>query len=97
MLGPHGVTNERLDEVSDYYRFRPQEDELWPVKAAKAEAIVEDGQIKRIVITEPGHGYSTPPRAMVKGFAAAKLRVDLAFSKAFKKNGAVKAIELEGN
>jgi len=96
VLGPHGVTNERLDEVSDYYRFRPQEDELWPVKAAKAEAIVEDGQVKRIVVTEPGHGYSTPPRATVKGFADAKLRVDLAFGKAFKKNGAVKAIELEG-
>lgn len=95
VLGPHGVTNERLDEVSDYYRFRPQEDELWPVKAAKAEAIVEGGQIKRIVVTEPGHGYSTPPRATVKGFADAKLRVDLAFSKTFKKNGAVRAIALE--
>ncbi|BBO32446.1 hypothetical protein [Lacipirellula parvula] len=95
VLGPHGVTNERLDEVSDYYRFRPQEDELWPVKAAKAEAIVEDGQIKRIVVTEPGHGYSTPPRASVKGFSDAKLHVELAFSKTLKKNGAVKAIEID--
>src|SRR5262245_39767650 len=29
VLGPHGVTNERLDEVSDYYRFQPQRGELW--------------------------------------------------------------------
>ncbi|WP_428304691.1 hypothetical protein [Lacipirellula sp.] len=95
VLGPHGVTNERLDEVSDYYRFRPQKDELWPVKPAKAEAIVEDGQIKRIIVTEPGHGYSTLPRASVKGYGEAKLSVKLAFSKAFKKNGAIKAVELE--
>src|SRR2546429_5507803 len=24
VLKPHGVTNERLDEVSDYYRYQPQ-------------------------------------------------------------------------
>src|SRR5438046_5515780 len=29
VLQPHGVTNERLDEVSNYYRFRPQNGELW--------------------------------------------------------------------
>src|SRR5437588_6288417 len=23
-LGPHGITNERLDEVSNYYRYQPQ-------------------------------------------------------------------------
>src|SRR3954469_16807182 len=28
VLGPHGVTNDRLDEVSNYYRFRPQRGEL---------------------------------------------------------------------
>ncbi|MBG87589.1 MAG: hypothetical protein CMO80_11910 [Verrucomicrobiales bacterium] len=24
-LGKHGVTNERLDEVSDFYRYKPQD------------------------------------------------------------------------
>lgn len=95
VLSPHGISNDRLDEVSDYYRFRPQEDELWPVKPAKAEAIVEDGEIKRIVVSESGHGYSTPPRASVKGVADAKLVVELAFSKTFKKNGAIKAIKVD--
>src|SRR3954471_10902408 len=42
VLGPHGVTNERLDEVSDYYRFQPQRGELWPTTPAEAYATVED-------------------------------------------------------
>src|SRR5436309_3576180 len=45
VLAPHGVTNERLDEVSDYYRFRPDRGELWPTTAAKAHAIVAGGKI----------------------------------------------------
>jgi hypothetical protein len=28
VLGPLGVTNDRLDEASDYYRYRPQAGEL---------------------------------------------------------------------
>src|ERR1700727_2764514 len=27
-LAPYGVTNERLDEVSNYYRYRPQNGEM---------------------------------------------------------------------
>src|SRR5690606_8516516 len=29
VLAPHGVTNARLDEVSDYYRYHPERGELW--------------------------------------------------------------------
>src|SRR6187402_2416876 len=58
VLAPHKVTNDRLDEVSNYYRYRPQEGELWPTKPAKAYALVEDGKIKKVVVTEPGSGYS---------------------------------------
>src|SRR5690348_5443743 len=47
VLGPYNVTNERLDEVSDYYRYRPEKGELWPTKPAKAEAIIEDGKLKK--------------------------------------------------
>ena len=40
VLAPYKVTNERLDEVSDYYRYRPQKGELWPTTSAKAYAVV---------------------------------------------------------
>src|SRR5262245_48263063 len=57
VLGPLKVTNERLDEVSNYYRFRPQKNELWPTKPAEAYAVIEDGELKKVVVTKPGAGY----------------------------------------
>lgn len=94
VLAPHGVTNERLDEVSDYYRYRPQRGELWPTIEAKAHAIVENGKIKRIVVTDPGSGYCSPPDVTVEGFENVKFTVTLKFSKDLKKNGAIAAVKL---
>jgi hypothetical protein len=74
VLAPLGVTNERMDKVANYYRFRPQNGELWPTKAAQAEAIVQDGKITKIVITDPGSGYCSPPNATVKGFENVRIR-----------------------
>jgi len=92
VLGPYGITNDRLDEVSNQYRYRPQAGELWPTTEAKAVAIVEDGAIKRIEITEAGAGYSSAPKMTVKGFESTKLEATLQFDKDFKKNGSLKAI-----
>lgn len=94
VLKPHGVTNERLDEVSDYYRYQPQKGELWKTTAAQAHAIVEDGRIKRIVVTAPGSGYSSAPTAIVPGFEKTSLKVTLQFGKDLAKNGSVEAVEV---
>ena len=94
VLAPLGVTNERMDEVADYYRFRPQRGELWPTSDAKAEAIVENGKIERIVVTEPGSGYSSPPAVKVDGFPETEFRVTLGFGKNLKKNGTIAAVEI---
>ena len=94
VLKPHGVTNERLDEVSNYYRYQPEKGELWKTTPAQAHAIVEDGKIKRIVVTEPGSGYSTPPIAVVQGLEKIPLKVMIQLDKDMKKNGAVGSIEV---
>jgi hypothetical protein len=94
VLGPYKVTNERLDAVSDYYRYRPERGERWPTSPAEAFAISEDGKLKRIEITKPGHGYSAPPKATVPGMNSLRLVTKLQFDKDFKKNGAVVALEL---
>ena len=60
VLKPLGVTNDRLDEVSNYYRYQPQRGELWKATPAEGHAVVENGKIKQIVVTEPGSGYSSP-------------------------------------
>ena len=44
-LGPYGITNERLDTVSDYYRYVRRRGKLWPTKPASAYALVRDGKI----------------------------------------------------
>jgi hypothetical protein len=95
VLAPYGVTNERMDEVADYYRFRPQRHELWPTIDAKAYAVAEDGKIQRVVVTEAGSGYSSPPEVTVEGFANVQLKATLGFSKDLKKNGTIAAVEIE--
>jgi hypothetical protein len=94
VLAPQGVTNDRLDDVSDYYRFRPESGKIWTNKPAVAHAVVVDGQIVRIVVTEPGHGYCSTPKIVVPGFEDVKLEVSLGYSTDFKKNGAIRSIEV---
>ena len=94
VLGPFKVTNERLDEVSNYYRYRPQEGEMWPTTPAKAYAVVEEGKIKKVVVTDPGSGYSSPPKATVKGFEKVRLEAKVKFVTDLKKNGGIESIEM---
>jgi hypothetical protein len=94
VLAPYGVTNERMDEVANYYRFRPDRSELWPTSPAKAYAVVEAGRLKRIVVTEPGSGYSSPPDVRVEGVKGVALKATLHFDKDLKKNGGIAAIEI---
>ena len=95
-LGPHGVTNDRLDEVSNYYRYVRSRGEMWPTKPAQAYAEVKDGKIVRIVITKGGAGYSSPTIVSVPGFDVTT-KVELAFGKKLESNGAAKAIRLVAN
>lgn len=95
VLAPHGVTNERLDEVSDYYRYRPQSGGLWKHTPAKGYAVVEDGRVKKVVVTEAGSGYSTPPRVAAQGLERVTLKVTLRFGKDLKKNGSIASIDLD--
>jgi hypothetical protein len=94
VLGPLRVTNERMDEVAKYYRFRPQNGELWPTKPANAYAVVDDGKIKKIVITDPGSGYSSPPKVSVKGFEKVPLEAKLKLDTDLKKNGGIASVDV---
>jgi hypothetical protein len=94
VLKPYGITNERLDTVSDYYRYRPQDGELWTNTPAKAYALAEDGKIKKIVVTDRGSGYSSPPQATIKEMKNVSLAVTLLFNKDFASNGSIAKIEV---
>jgi hypothetical protein len=95
VLAPLGITNERLDEVSNFYRFRPQNGEIWRHRDAKARAVVEDGKVKRIEVTDAGAGYSTSPKFTIKGMEKVELVATLLFDKDLKKNGSIKSIDVK--
>lgn len=95
VLKPHGVTNDRLDEVSNFYRYKPQDGELWKHKDAKGYAVVEDGKVTKVVVTDAGAGYSSTPKVTIKGFEKVELTVTLLLDKDLEKNGSIKSVELK--
>src|SRR4029079_7602033 len=44
-LGKYGITNDRLDEVSNYYRYMRSNGEMWKTRNAVANALVKDGVV----------------------------------------------------
>ncbi len=93
-LGKHGITNERLDEVSNQYRYPPGRQGLWSTKPAEAVALVKDGVVYGFEVTRGGAGYSSPPQVTVPGIPGATGQVELKFDKRFEDNGAVLVITL---
>ena len=91
-LGPHGVTNERLDEVSNFYRYRPQSGELWKHKPAVATATITDGKVTGFNIIDGGYGYSTPPKVQIAGYEDVRVEAELEFTTDLKTNGRVKSL-----
>lgn len=92
-LAPYGITNERLDEVSNYYRYRRGRGQIWPTNPAVAYALVKKGRITGFVVTDGGSGYSSPPVVSVPG-AQVNTSVQLSLSQEFENNGAVASITL---
>lgn len=86
-LGMYGITNERLDEVSDYYRYQPQSGELWKHTPATATATVENGEVVGVKITNSGAGYTVPPTVVVAGHPNVKIEATIEFTQDFQTNG----------
>jgi len=94
-LGKHGVTNERLDEVSDYYRYRPGRDELWKHSPAFVEAIVVNNEVADLKIVRPGSGYSSEPKISIIGYEKVKVKATLRFNSDLKTNGSLASVTIE--
>jgi hypothetical protein len=94
-LRPYGLTNERIDEVSNYYRYnRGRGEQLWRAVSAAAYATVRDGHVESFTITNPGAGYSSEPHVSVAGMPDVKVAVKLAFGKDLAKNGSVESLSV---
>jgi hypothetical protein len=95
-LSPYGVTDERLNAVSNYYRYNRSKGEMWPITPATAYATIQNGVVTGFTITNPGSGYSAPPTVSVAGMPGLKAIVTLTYDTDFKKNGSVSKIMLSG-
>ncbi len=93
-LAPYGVTNDRLDEVSNYYRYNGAAGEMWPYTSARATAKIRDGKVAGITVTRAGSGYTTRPTVRVSGYPDAKVTVRLGHSTTFTRNGRVASLSI---
>ena len=96
VLAPLGVTNDRLDTVSNFYRYNQGKGEMWKNTPASATAIVSNGVVTGIKITNAGAGYSSPPTVTVVGYDV-HATVTLSFGTDLATNGSIKAISLDQN
>ena len=94
-LGKYGVTDERLNAVSNFYRYPPGGRGLWKNTPATANALVKNGIVIGYEISNEGAGYTTPPALSVPGIQnVAAPKVEIVFGKDLVHNGAVSAITL---
>ncbi len=95
-LSPYGITNDRLDTVSNFYRYNGSRGEMWRNTPAAGYAMVKDGVVTSITITEAGAGYSSQPSVSVDGMDGVTLKATLVYGTDFKTNGSVKEITVAG-
>ena len=93
-LGKFGIDNDRLDAVSNFYRYPPGSRNLWKNQPATASALVKEGSIIGYEITNGGYGYTTPPTVTVPGMTGATAKVEIAYGKDMEANGSVAAITM---
>ena len=94
VLSPYGVTNDRLDEVSNYYRFNGSVGETWTRTPAKVAIVVTDGKLTSIKIINGGSGYSSTPTIIISGAEGVTATAVISYSTDFDTNGSVTAITL---
>ncbi len=93
-LGKHGITNDQLDTVSNYYRYQPGRGKLWKHTPASAKAILKEGKVTGFEITNPGSGYMTPPVISVVGHEKIRDKATLEFTKNFETNGSITSLTI---
>lgn len=96
VLAPYGITNDRLDEVSNFYRYNGRDGGLWQHTLATATPIVADGKVTGVTITNPGAGYTSAPTVTITGpDGTVTGTAKVAYTQDFKTNGSVSSIELK--
>jgi len=91
-LGPHGITDDRLNEVSNFYRYSSSKGQMWRHTPAVVYAKVSNGVVTGFTIADPGAGYSSPPKVSIAGMENISANATLSFGLDFARNGSIKEI-----
>jgi hypothetical protein len=93
-LEPYGITNDRLDAVSDFYRYNGRDGGLWRHTPAIAYAAIHNGVVTGFTLVKPGSGYTSAPAISIPGMPQVKATVTLSFGSDFRQNGSIKEIKI---
>jgi hypothetical protein len=93
-LSPYGVTDDRLNAVSNYYRYmRHNPGDLWRHRDAQAYAVVNaDNKVVRFDVVDPGAGYTTPPTVTIAGLPDVEVTAKVAFGVDLESNGSIQSL-----
>ena len=94
VLAPYGVTNERLDEVSNRYRYNRSAGQTWTRRGARATAVIRGDKVVSVKLLDGGMGYSSTPTVTVPGVAGARVTATVSYGTDLTANGAVTALKL---
>jgi hypothetical protein len=94
VLAPYGVTNDRLDEVSNRYRYMASSGETWTHRDAKATATVRNGKVVSVTLVDAGAGYSSTPTVTVPGAPTAKVTATVAYGTDLDTNGRIGSLKV---
>jgi hypothetical protein len=96
ILAPYEITNDRLDEVSNYYRYNGKNGGVWQRTLATATPIITNGTLTGVTITNPGSGYSSAPTVTITGpdgtFTA---KATVTYTQDFTTNGSLSSITFD--
>jgi hypothetical protein len=96
VLAPYGITNERLDEVSNYYRYNGKNGGIWKRTLATATPTMTNGILSGVIITNPGSGYSSNPTVTIMGpNGTVTAKATVTYTKDFNTNGSLSSITLD--
>jgi hypothetical protein len=97
-LSPYGVTDDRINEVSNYYRYmRKNHDDLWKHREAVAFVVVNaDDKVVRFDIVDAGAGYTTPPTVTIPDQRDVKITAKLLFGTDLPTNGSIESLTVAG-
>ena len=93
-LSPYGVTDDRINTVSNYYRYmKRNHDDLWQHREAVAFAVVNaDGKVVRFDLPDSGAGYTTPPKVTIAELPGITVIAKLKFGTDLTTNGSIESL-----